>query len=417
MNDLDRIFETSLDGANATGYRLGRLTQALHPGKYVLDGVGSPFDLETFAREGQCEASLAPEAHAEIGTGWRRKHGLQSGVVNGAYDVRWSGQAFRVICATWRSGYDVHDVSLVVGDTEGEVRAFTNAVCAYCNDPRRAVLCFRGGCWGANHDIWADIQAASFDDLVLTGDLKSRIRGDLERFMGARAEYERFKVPYKRGVLFVGPPGNGKTHCVRATLRMLGLPVLYVMSLKAPYTPEDKCIDQVFARAREVAPCVLVFEDLDAMINAENRSYFLNQLDGVGALSGILTVATTNHADRLDAAIVERPSRFDRKYAFDLPGHAERRTYVAQWNARLDGEMQISPLEQGTLVDATEGFSFAYLKELFVSSMVRWVSEARKEPMRDVLMEELRTLREQMRAGAPAQESSRAPSPEEDEEA
>ena len=414
MNELDRLFESSLDGANAIGFRLGRLTEELHPGKYVLDGVGSPFDLETFAGEAQCEAELVPSAHAELETAWRRKHGLQSHALNGAYDVRWNGKAFRVICASWRVGYGDRSISVVVGDNETDVRAFTTAVCAYCNDPRRAVLCFRGGCWGANHEIWEDIQGASFDDLVLAGDLKQRIRGDLERFMGARAEYERFKVPYKRGVLFVGPPGNGKTHCVRATLKMLGLPVLYVMSLKAPYTPEDKCIDQVFARAREVAPCVLVFEDLDAMINSENRSYFLNQLDGVGTLSGILTVATTNHAERLDAAIVERPSRFDRKYAFDLPSHAERQTYVSQWNARLDREMQISASDLEALVEATEGFSFAYLKELFVSSMVRWVSEARKAPMRDVLTEELRTLREQMRAGAPAQETSHNPSPEKD---
>ena len=117
MNELDRLFESSLDGANAIGFRLGRLTEELHPGKYVLDGVGSPFDLETFAGEAQCEAELVPSAHAELETAWRRKHGLQSHALNGAYDVRWNGKAFRVICASWRVGYGDRSISVVVGLT------------------------------------------------------------------------------------------------------------------------------------------------------------------------------------------------------------------------------------------------------------------------------------------------------------
>lgn len=416
MPELDRIFEGSLDPTNAVGWRLARLVKELHPGKYVLDGVGSPFDIEDYANEGQCEATLVEGAHAQLSTSWRRKHGLYSATVNGVWAVRWKERTFRVVVAAWATGYRNHSVNVIVGDDEDSVWAFTNAVSAYCNDPRRAVLCFRGGCWGHNGELWADIQGASFDDLVLAGDLKERIRGDLDRFMGARAEYERYGVPYKRGVLFVGPPGNGKTHCVRATLKMLGLPVLYVMSLRAKYSTEDQSIDAIFARAREVAPCVLVFEDLDAMINDENRSYFLNQLDGVGRLSGILTLATTNHADRLDAAIVERPSRFDRKYAFALPGPVERLAYATQWNERLDGEMRLDRNAIDALVEATHSFSFAYMKELFVSSMVRWVSESRRVPMSTVIDGELVTLREQMRAGAPAQEATVAPGSGDDDD-
>ncbi len=414
--ELDRIFKESFDPTNAVGWKLGKTIAECHPGKFVLPAVGGPFDIQEFASEGQCEARLASDAHAQIATAWRRNHGLHEDVANGVWDVRWHDQAFRVVVAEWRNGYDRNSGSWVIGDDEGAVRELANAVSAYCNDPRNAVLCFRGGCWGANRELWRDIQAASFDGLVLAGDLKEQIRGDLERFMGARAEYERYGLPHKRGVLFVGPPGNGKTHCVRATLKLLKLPVLYVMSLKAKYSPEDASIDAVFARAREVAPCVLVFEDLDAMINDENRSYFLNQLDGVGRLSGILTLATTNHVERLDAAIVERPSRFDRKYAFALPGVRERRLYAAQWNARLDPELRVDEQALEEVVEGTADFSFAYMKELFVSSMVRWVSERERAPMREVLAKELVTLREQMRAGAPAQEPTLPGDDDEDDD-
>jgi transitional endoplasmic reticulum ATPase len=70
---------------------------------------------------------------------------------------------------------------------------------------------------------------------------------------------------------------------------------------------------QVFEKARAEAPCVLILEDLDSLINDNNRSFFLNQLDGLENNDGLLVIGSTNHYDRLDPAITKRPSRFDRK--------------------------------------------------------------------------------------------------------
>ena len=72
-------------------------------------------------------------------------------------------------------------------------------------------------------------------------------------------------------------------------------------------------MSQVFGRARAEAPCVLILEDLDSLINDANRSFFLNQLDGLENNDGLLVIGSTNHYDRLDPAITKRPSRFDRK--------------------------------------------------------------------------------------------------------
>ena len=69
----------------------------------------------------------------------------------------------------------------------------------------------------------------------------------------------------------------------------------------------------VFDKAREMAPCLLVLEDLDSLINDRNRSFFLNQLDGIEGNDGLLVLTTTNHPERLDPALSDRPSRFDRK--------------------------------------------------------------------------------------------------------
>jgi len=130
----------------------------------------------------------------------------------------------------------------------------------------------------------------------------------------------------------------------------------------------------VFKRARMAAPCLLVFEDLDAMIDDKNRAFFLNELDGFESNKGLVVLATTNHPDRLDAAILNRPSRFDRKYHFDLPAASERSAYIAAWNKQLQPELRLSENGVGAVVQQTEDFSFAYLKELFVSATMHWMS-------------------------------------------
>lgn len=76
---------------------------------------------------------------------------------------------------------------------------------------------------------------------------------------------------------------------------------------------EEMAMATVFNHARKNAPCVVVMEDLDSLINDQNRSFFLNQLDGIEGNDGLLVIATTNHFERLDAGLKNRPSRFDRK--------------------------------------------------------------------------------------------------------
>lgn len=71
----------------------------------------------------------------------------------------------------------------------------------------------------------------------------------------------------------------------------------------------------VFAKAREFAPCYLVFEDLDTIITDEVRSYFLNEVDGLKSNAGIFMIGSTNHLDRLDPGIavssVQEEERID----------------------------------------------------------------------------------------------------------
>jgi ATP-dependent 26S proteasome regulatory subunit len=122
----------------------------------------------------------------------------------------------------------------------------------------------------------------------------------------------------------------------------------------------------------------------------------LNELDGFALNRGILTLATTNHPERLDPAILDRPSRFDRKYPFEVPERPERWAYLALWNATLKPTLRLSEEGIGVIADQTEGFSFASLKELGLSSMMAWIASLEQSPMDEVMAAQVVTLREQM---------------------
>lgn len=290
---------------------------------------------------------------------------------NAAYRVEWQGHTLHLVKAEWKLGYSDLSYVWVISGSQEVARAYALDVARKTNDPGESVLVFHGSCWNRSKEHWQAIQAASFDDLVLAPSLKEQIRNDFRRFLSARASYEANGVAWRRGALFLGPPGNGKTHALRALLRELAIPALYVQSVKSRYETEEANLRRVFDRARQLVPCALVLEDLDALVNAENRSFFLNQLDGFEKNVGLVVVATTNHPERIDAAILDRPSRFDRKYTFALPELAERRAYLLGWQRKLVERTGFREEDAFALAELTESFSFAYLKELVMSSLLR----------------------------------------------
>lgn len=336
-------------------------------------------------------ASPVPISHARWG-------GLGDDTIrardeNAAYRVEWQGHTLHLVKAEWKLGYSDFSYVWVIAASQAVARSYALDVARKTNDPGESVLVFHGSCWNRSKEHWQAIQAASFDDLVLASSLKDQIRNDFRRFLSARASYEAHGVAWRRGALFLGPPGNGKTHALRALLRELAIPALYVQSVKARYETEEANLRRVFERARQLVPCALVLEDLDALVNAENRSFFLNQLDGFEKNVGLVVVATTNHPERIDAAILDRPSRFDRKYTFALPELAERRAYLLGWQAKLAERTGFREEDALALAELTESFSFAYLKELVMSSLLRKLeSEA---PFAEILESEREMLASQ----------------------
>ncbi|KIY47589.1 P-loop containing nucleoside triphosphate hydrolase protein [Fistulina hepatica ATCC 64428] len=304
----------------------------------------------------------------------------------GAFSFSWKNVTFTVYKAVWEHGWCVSYFYNLVFDapdgTDAVGRELAEVVYRYSYALKKEMWVFEDASWAKSTQLWHSIQAASWDEVVLEDAFTADLRRDTETFFASREIYASLGIAWKRGILFLGPPGNGKTQVISALLKDLPYQALYVKSFTTKKGPESG-IRRIFSHARNCAPCILVLEDLDAMIKPQSRSFFLNEMDGLAENSGVLTIATTNHPERIDDAILNRPSRFDVKYTFALPTPALRARYTGKWLGKVRALIQASDMWRGeslafgdeekllaAVVDKTEGWSFAFLKELYVTLSV-----------------------------------------------
>jgi hypothetical protein len=380
----------------------------MYPEAAILETESSEFDLAEYSEAGLCTLWRHELVLCQIKTLWDGvKHPLVQEIENGWFNVLWTKDGknhfFDVVYVTWNdAGYETTR-RWIIAESEVVAQNFLRAVCGYCAEVHGEILVFEGGHWDKDDKLFESIRSSTFDNLILPQALKDELREDFRRFFAAREMYRQYGVPWKRGVLLIGPPGNGKTHAIKALANELNLPCLYVKSFQSDRGSEQGNMRRVFERARRSAPCLVVLEDLDSMIEEENRAFLLNELDGFASNEGVAVIASTNHPEKLDMAILDRPSRFDRKYHFAAPGFAERLAYINHWNQTLQPEMRLTDAEAAAVAQWTDGFSFAYLKEAFFSSMMIWMGNQlagaashSSYKMNDVVRDRVALLREQM---------------------
>jgi hypothetical protein len=391
------IYDALCTPGAALVYRVGEELAAHSCAKVIMKSSDWDFNVEEFAAAGHCALHPLSEHYADVDAEWQPDPGEIARSYDQAwYRIAWEGAEVEVLRLTFPSACGDQTVRWLIADSPDLAEAFFSAVCIWNSSVEETIMVFQDGYWQKSRDLYLAIQRATLDTLVLGGTLKEDLYRDLAAFFDARPIYERAGVAWKRGVVLIGPPGNGKTHAVKALINALGKPCLYVKSFSSQHADDHHNIRSVFAQARETAPCILVLEDLDSLITDHNRSFFLNELDGFAANTGVVTIASTNHPERLDPAILARPSRFDRKYHFELPGPAERLSYLELWGAGLDDAMRPGAATIAQIATETDGFSFAYLKELLVASTVRWAECQEPGAMDQIMPTELASLRAQM---------------------
>ncbi|MDX2037424.1 MAG: ATP-binding protein [Isosphaeraceae bacterium] len=392
----DRLAEILETKGEAISYEISRILASEHPDSTILEGSEYSFDIVAFAGSGACWCEIDEHFHAQFSTDFDSNGKARSSPANAAYRVSFKGREFLVLYSTFAGGSCSQRRYWLLGPDPDSTRDLFETTCRWNESIHDEILVYHGGCWIKDPGLFESIRSSRFDNLILPSRLVDEIRLDFRRFLDSRDFYERHGVPWRRGAILVGPPGNGKTHTIKALINEFGLPTIYVKTIVTQHSTDQSCLQEIFERARAIAPCFLVLEDLDSMIVDENRSFFLNEMDGFAQNSGLITIASTNHLDRLDPAIVSRPSRFDRKYHFPLPGFEERRRYLLMWGARLEGGMNLDDEAVDLIAAATEGFTFAYLKELLISAMLRWVEDRRPGAFREAVEVSLPWLREQM---------------------
>jgi len=396
--DLKELISEALAlSSDSIAYFVGRELARLYQNKSIVEGAFCSFDLDGFAKAELCTMVGTMIVFNQCRADWvSSSKPLEDRSENVFFNVLWRGALLDVLMLTWSSDGYRERHCWVIADDRQIAEDFIKEVVDWSREVRGEILVFDGGYWYKDQELFEAIKNASFDNLILPADLKHEIQADLSGFFSSRDAYDTYRIPWKRGVLLIGPPGNGKTHTVKALINLTRKPCLYVKSFKGCWGTDHDRIRSVFDRARKTTPSIVVLEDLDSLIDNSNRAFFLNELDGFAENTGVVVLATTNHPERLDPAILDRPSRFDRKYHFNLPARKERATYIDQWNRSLESELKLSDKSVSRAAESTEGFSFAYMKELFLSSMMQWMTEGGAAKMDQIIADRAKMLREQM---------------------
>jgi len=236
------------------------------------------------------------------------------------------------------------------------------------------------------------VPAVAWTDLVIDPSITKLLVSDFESFWQREQWFRDKNLPFRRGYLLHGPPGNGKTSAIRAMMTSRSLNA-YTLRFFNPDV-DDSDLDRLFDRAHQDRPAIILLEDIDRAFpktgepaNRISLQHLLNSLDGVATGEGVVVVATANEPAALDPAILRRPGRFDRVIHFRNPDAGLRLEYFSRMKSGL-GDDQLQ-----NAVQTSVGFSFAQLREAYVIAGQQ-AFERGGEVTEDDLLAGIRSLRE-----------------------
>jgi GTPase SAR1 family protein len=189
---------------------------------------------------------------------------------------------------------------------------------------------------------------------------------EIQKFWERESLFREYKLTYKRGIILWGPPGSGKS----CTIQLIMRDVVDRGGIVIKFTHPSLFTEgmRIFREVEPDTPIVVLMEDIDSTLHHFNESEVLNILDGVNQIEKAVFLATTNYPEELGERIINRPSRFDKRFKIDHPDSQSRKMYFEY----LIGEKKIDELNIpiDKWVADTEKFSLAHLKELFVAVVI-----------------------------------------------
>jgi len=201
--------------------------------------------------------------------------------------------------------------------------------------------------------------------------------------------YERAGIRPARGIMLYGAPGTGKTLLAKALARESEVNFI---SVKGPQLlsmwvgESERGVREVFRKARQVAPCIVFFDEIDALTPhrgggegaAVERvvSQFLTELDGIETLKGVVVLGATNRIDMLDPALL-RPGRFDIKVELPVP---DREACLAILRVHTRKMPLADDVDVEALAAASEGFVGADIEGLCRTAATLAMREFLEQP-------------------------------------
>ena len=192
-------------------------------------------------------------------------------------------------------------------------------------------------------EVFVEIPDVTWEEVGGLEDTKERLRETVQWPLEFPEVFKQMDLDSPRGILLYGPPGTGKTLLAKAVANEAKNNFI---SVKGPellnkYVGEsEKGVREIFEKARQNAPAVIFFDEIDAIAGQRGRqmgdsgvgervvSQLLSELDGIEALEDVVVIATTNRPDLIDDALL-RPGRLDRHIHVPIPDEEARRAVFA----------------------------------------------------------------------------------------
>ena len=219
-------------------------------------------------------------------------------------------------------------------------------------------------------EVIVDIPKVGWSDVGGFDSIKKEIR---ETFIPTeeRKAFEHLGIKPPRGVLLYGPPGTGKTLIAKAVANESGSNFICVNGpeLTSKWMGEsEKAIRQIFKRAKQMAPCIIFFDEIDSITpkrgtRAENTSIermvnqILTSMDGIEGLENVTVMAATNRPDMMDPALL-RPGRFDKMILIGKPD-LESRLRILEVHTK---DMPLINVDLIDIAELTDGYVGADLQ-------------------------------------------------------
>ncbi len=192
-------------------------------------------------------------------------------------------------------------------------------------------------------EVYVEISETTWDDIGGMEDVKETLTESVEWPLRFPEIYANAKVEMPRGLLLAGPPGSGKTLLARALAHQCDASFISIKGpeLLSKWVGEtEKGIREVFRRAKQAAPCIVFFDEIDGLAPVRGGSnldghagdrlltQLLTEMDGIEGRAGVIVIGATNRPELIDPALL-RPGRFDMVVELRYPNEEERKAIFA----------------------------------------------------------------------------------------